>query len=132
MSHLHEAPHQDTHATLDLSLALYTYIFTQKETGHVHSAWQSMLKMLIKGYNNSSDKGVVFSSQEGFSSLAHSFTSADSMLHEKRDSLTKHEDLYGMLMAGHEEWHKTLIFFCQCLHTTCCIAVRQAQSTPCG
>lgn len=43
------------------------------------------------------DVGIVSSLQEGFSSLAHSFTSADSMLHEKRDSLTKHEDLYGML-----------------------------------
>eukprot|EP00798_Chlamydomonas_sp_ICE-L_P025620 gene25620-11274_t len=34
--------------------------------------------------------------QGGFSSLAHSFTSADSMINEKRDSLTKHEELYAV------------------------------------
>jgi hypothetical protein len=37
----------------------------------------------------------VKSIQSGFSGLAHSFASADSLLNEKRDSLTRHEELYG-------------------------------------
>mmetsp|Transcript_34672 Transcript_34672/g.87742 ORF Transcript_34672/g.87742 Transcript_34672/m.87742 type:complete len:1232 (-) Transcript_34672:139-3834(-) len=38
----------------------------------------------------------VKSIQGGFTSLAHSFTTADSLLNEKRDSLTKHEELYAI------------------------------------
>ena len=33
--------------------------------------------------------------QSGFASLAHSFASSDSLLNEKRDSLTRHEELAG-------------------------------------
>lgn len=35
--------------------------------------------------------------QDAFSSMAHSFATADALLNEKRDSLTKHEELYGEL-----------------------------------
>jgi len=38
----------------------------------------------------------VRSIQGSFTSLAHSFTSTDNMLNEKRDSLTKHEELYAV------------------------------------
>ncbi|KXZ49014.1 hypothetical protein GPECTOR_23g103 [Gonium pectorale] len=34
--------------------------------------------------------------QESFTSLAHNFTSSDALLNEKRDSLTKHEELYAV------------------------------------
>ena len=33
--------------------------------------------------------------QGGFASLAHNFASSDSLVHEKRDSLSKHEELHG-------------------------------------
>ncbi|GFR44388.1 hypothetical protein Agub_g5608 [Astrephomene gubernaculifera] len=53
-------------------------------------------KILAISNNTTTILTNIRSIQESFTSLAHNFTSSDALLNEKRDSLTKHEELYAV------------------------------------
>ncbi|GLC68116.1 hypothetical protein PLESTF_000647700 [Pleodorina starrii] len=53
-------------------------------------------KILAIANNTTTILNNVRSIQESFTGLAHNFTSSDALLNEKRDSLTKHEELYAV------------------------------------